>query len=178
MVKYFAGGLAIIVVAAGIGLAQNAMRSRPIKLIQTIEPVSTASHDSPAVDSTDTAKSDDSGEQSAPQGSVSAEQTLALLQGGAVVILDARAPSAYADGHIPGAINIPYDKLPDYLDVLETSAAPNEKVICYCWSPTCDFSDQLATELKLMGYENVLVFTGGWDHWTAAGYDTEKGTGE
>ena len=178
MVKNILGGLVIMAVAAGIGLARNGMRSRPIKLVQTIKPVSTAIHDKTETDTTNASADGERGAQTLPEGSISAQEMKALVDGGAVVILDARAPSAFAEGHIPGAVNIPYDQLPNYIEKLEMSAAPDEKIVCYCWSPTCDFSDQLATELKLMGYEDVLVFTGGWDHWTAGGYDTEKGSAE
>ena len=32
----------------------------------------------------------------------------ALAAGGHIVVVDARAPQAYARGHIPGAVNIPH----------------------------------------------------------------------
>ena len=178
MLKNILGGLVIMAVAAGIGLAQNGLRSRPVKLIQTIKPVSTATHGGAETDTTNMSTTGAQEEQTLPEGSISAQEMKVLIDGGSVVVLDARAPSAFAEGHIPGAVNIPYDKLPNYIETLEMSAAPDEKIVCYCWSPTCDFSDQIATELKLMGYEDVLVFTGGWDHWTAGGYDTEEGSGE
>lgn len=178
MLGDFAGGLVIMAVAAIIAIAQNAVRSNPVKLIQDTAPVSTVRHDS------DTAGGDAAGEPDRikagsdaelPEGAVSVEAARRLYDEGIAIFIDARSPDGYAEGHIPGAINIPYDQLPKYLDTLQSQVLKTDHIIAYCWSPTCDFSDQLATELKIMGYENVEVFTGGWDHWTAAGHPAEEG---
>jgi rhodanese-related sulfurtransferase len=63
--------------------------------------------------------------------------------------------------------------LHEYYAELTATVPPDAKVVCYCWSPTCDFSDQLATELKIMGYTDVVVFTGGWEAWQDAGHPVE-----
>ena len=180
MLGEFAGGLMIIVVAAIIAIAQNAVRSNPVKLIQDTAPVSTARHGG------DAAERDDAGGNGAatggagmdaplPEGAVGVEEARRLYDEGIAIFIDARSPDGYAEGHIPGSINIPYDQLPKYLDTLQSQVLRTDHIIVYCWSPTCDFSDQLATELKIMGYDNVEVFTGGWDHWTAAGHPTGEG---
>lgn len=44
-----------------------------------------------------------------------------------VVIIDLREQSEYNEGHIPGAINIPYDELDSYADNL-----PHALLIFYC----------------------------------------------
>jgi rhodanese-related sulfurtransferase len=170
MLGNFAGGVVIIVAATAIGIAQNAVRSNPIKLIQDTVPVSTVRHGE-----TDAAEGDAAalGPADLPEGAISVDEVKRLFDEGVAVIIDSRAPEIYEEGHIPGAINIPYDKLPSYLDVLQAEVVTDDYVVCYCWSPTCDFSDQLATELKILGYENVVVFLGGWEHWTAAGYPVE-----
>jgi 3-mercaptopyruvate sulfurtransferase SseA len=61
------------------------------------------------------------------------------------------------------------------MDVLNTEVPTDAQVVCYCRSVTCDFSDLLATEMKVIGYQSVSVFSGGWDEWTKAGYPTETG---
>lgn len=174
-----AGGVALIVVASAIGIAQNTVRSNPIPLIQKGAPVSTVQkHDErAAAESTkaDTAAADTTAAKKKaplPEGAVDLKEAKRIFDEGLAVIMDARSPSDFAEGHIPGAINIPYDQLPDYLDTLAEEVPKEQRVMCYCWSPTCDFSDQLATELKFMGYKDVVVFTGGWEEWTAAGYPT------
>jgi rhodanese-related sulfurtransferase len=88
--------------------------------------------------------------------------------------MDAREEEAYDDGHIPGAMNVPYDKLPKYYGTITSTIAKDQIIVCYCWGPNCDFSDNLASELAMMGYKNVVVFRGGWDEWQEAGYPIER----
>jgi rhodanese-related sulfurtransferase len=175
-----AGGIAIIAVAAVIGVAYNAVRADSVPLIQRVQAVSTVSHDRPAT-ATD---GDEGGTISTPPASaplpedaVSIDDVKAAVDAGTAVIIDARAQSVFAEGHIPTAINIPYDHLPEYYDMLLETVPLDARVICYCWGPSCDFSDQLATELRIIGYLDVVVFTGGWEHWQAAGYPVEKEKG-
>jgi rhodanese-related sulfurtransferase len=98
-----------------------------------------------------------------------------LIDAGEVYIIDARPVSDYEKGHIPTAINIPYNKLPDYIDEVTSLIDVNDGVLCYCTGPDCDFSHQVATELGFLGYTKVAVFTGGWEHWEAAGFEVETG---
>lgn len=161
------GGVGILVVATLLGIVVNAVRPNGVALIQSGAPVSTAQHgaaaDSAAADTTDALS----------EGAISLAEMKRLFDEGSIVILDARDATEYEQGHIPGAINIPYDRIPEYFDVLQSQVPMDAHVVCYCRSLTCDFSDQLATELKIMGYQNVSVFSGGWDQWTTAGYPIE-----
>lgn len=43
------------------------------------------------------------------------------------VLVDVRTPSEYAEGHLPGAVNIPLDRL-------DSSAIPAGKLFVYCYS--------------------------------------------
>jgi rhodanese-related sulfurtransferase len=169
-----AGGVVIIAAAAAVGLLHNAVRGQSLPLIQKIDPVVTSRHADPA----------DSNQASGgavgwvslegtPEGSVTAKDLKAAIDEGTVYVIDARSPEAFEDGHIAGAMNIPYDRLPEYYDQLTGLIPLDATVVCYCWSVTCDFSDQLATELKIIGYTDVSVFTAGWDRWQEAGYPTE-----
>jgi len=161
------GGVAIMVVATLLGIVVNAVRPNGVALIQSGAPVSTASHvahtDSVAADTT----------HALAEGAISLAEMKRLFDQGSVIILDARDASEYEQGHIPGAINIPYDRIPEYFDVLTSQVPMDAHVVVYCRSLTCDFSDQLATELKIIGYKNISVFSGGWDQWTTAGYPIE-----
>ena len=149
-------------VATLVGVTVNAMRPGGIPLIQKGAPVATVQHGTEP----DTTATEN-------LGSVSLAEMKRLWDEGAAYIIDARDPYEYAEGHIPGAINIPYDRLPEYLDMLSSEVPMDGDVVVYCRGPECDFSDQLATELKILGYQNVRVFTGGWEQWTAAGYPVE-----
>lgn len=167
------GGLAIIAIASVVGLAHNAFRERPVKLIETVKPVSTVnragegakeSPDDPDGSAFGVASSEDA---------LTAQQVKKMIEQASVVVIDARSAEAFESGHIAGSINVPYDRLPEYYERLTELVPVDAAVIIYCWGPTCDFADQLATELKIVGYENVRVFTGGWEHWESAGYPVE-----
>ena len=94
----------------------------------------------------------------------------------AALLIDAREPDEYAEGHIPGAINLPYDIAvgdPDGLMRLDAGGRP---LIVYCGGGDCELSMSLAWELLANGQTKVMVYTGGYPEWVEAGYET--GTGE
>jgi rhodanese-related sulfurtransferase len=167
------GGGALMIVAAIVGVAVNAARPDGIALIQDGAPVATAAGvQAPAIDA-DSAVG--GAEAALPEGAVSLAQVKSAFDTGSAVIVDARSASDYQEGHIPGAINIPHDRIAEFVETLNNEISMDAEVICYCHGPDCDFSDLLATELKVMGYQKVSVFTGGWEHWTGAGYPAETG---
>ena len=94
------------------------------------------------------------------------EKLAGLLETGSVYLLDARFPDEYDAGHIDGAINVPYEKLPEYYDKLTRAVPLDGVVVCYCQSVTCEDSENLARELKFIGYKTVLRYKGGWDEWS------------
>jgi rhodanese-related sulfurtransferase len=164
--REIAGGIVVMVVAAVVGVAVNAARPDGIALIQKGAVVSTAQHGE--VDST-----------AAPaplaEGAISVEEMKQIFDAGTAVILDARSTEEYEEGHIPGSINIPHDRIPEFVGVLNSEVSTDAHIVCYCRSPTCEFSDLLATELKVIGYQDVSIFSGGWEQWTKANYPVEKG---
>lgn len=167
--KELAGGIALMVVASLVGIAVNAVRPNGVALIQQGQAVSTAVH----TQADSTAAAADS---TAPrEGVVSLEQMKQMVDSGTIVVIDARSTEEYEQGHIPGSINIPHDRIPEFMDVLNSEVSTDAQIVCYCRSFTCDFSDLLATELKVIGYQNVQVFSGGWDQWQKAGYPAETG---
>jgi rhodanese-related sulfurtransferase len=164
--KELAGGVALMVVASLAGVAVNAVRPGGVALIQQGQPVATVQHGEADSTATDAAPR---------EGVVSLEQMKELFDAGTAVIIDARSTTEYEEGHIPGAINIPHDRIPEFMEVLNNEVPTDARVVCYCRSLTCDFSDLLATEMKVIGYQNVSVFSGGWDQWKEAGHPAETG---
>lgn len=49
---------------------------------------------------------------------------------GSLVVLDVRTPEEYAAGHVPGAINVPYDQIASRLAELEASR--ERPIVVYC----------------------------------------------
>jgi len=96
----------------------------------------------------------------------------------AAVFVDAREVSEYGEGHIAGAISLPYDLAvsdPSRLEQLDTGG---RAIITYCGGGGCEMSLQLANELMFMGqHDKVLVYEGGFPEWIEAGYPVETGNG-
>ncbi|MYW02462.1 rhodanese-like domain-containing protein, partial [Streptomyces sp. SID3343] len=46
------------------------------------------------------------------------------------VVLDVRTAGEYASGHIPGAHNVPLDRLPEAVPVLRRAGHPHLLVVC------------------------------------------------
>ena len=86
-------------------------------------------------------------------------------------VVDVRYPADFAQGRVPGAVNLPSNKW---------TAAGAEKAgltkdginYLYCYNPTCHLAAEAAVELTRLGYRVVEV-EGGWSTWVANGYRIE-----
>lgn len=101
------------------------------------------------------------------------EQVYEIYSNREAKFVDARDNWDFADGHIPGAINIPEYKF--------TSAEPNlklldknEKLIVYCEGDQCEVSKRLAQELINLGYRKVWIYLGGMKEWWEYKFPIEK----
>jgi len=83
------------------------------------------------------------------------------------VLVETRAPEAFAQARIPGAINLPYRDLPADLDL-----DPDLVYICYCESFQCNAATKGALELARRGFR-VKRLAGGITAWEQAGYPVE-----
>ena len=99
----------------------------------------------------------------------------ALFDAKAGTIVDAREPIDYKEGHIPGAINLPYDEVVTDAERLEKFDPQGKPIIVYCGGETCELSMNLGFALVNAGKKKVLVFTGGWPEWSTSGYPIAKG---
>ena len=100
--------------------------------------------------------------------SISAAELHARRESGAApVVIDVRTPGEYASGHIPGAINIPFDQVAQRIAEIE---AP-QGVALYCMVGPRARKGESA--LLAAGYEKVLHLEGGLAAWQAAGHPIE-----
>ena len=81
------------------------------------------------------------------------------------LILDVRSPEEYAGGHIPGAINIPYDQLSSRLG--EIGSYKNKDIVLYCKSGKR--AGIAANTLKAAGFGKLLHLEGDMDGWAGKG---------
>lgn len=102
----------------------------------------------------------------------------AWFDAGAAVVVDAREAWEYEEGHIPGAISLPFDEVitdPVRLEAFDSGGKP---VITYCGGGSCELSLSLAYELAGYGHGPTAVYTGGFPEWEEAGYAVERGAAE
>ncbi|WP_337872854.1 rhodanese-like domain-containing protein [Ignavibacterium sp.] len=92
-----------------------------------------------------------------------------------VKFIDARMPEEFAEGHIKGAINIPFDGDESYRNVLN-SFSKEEILVTYCSGTECDLSILLGDELFEKGFKKVYIFFGGWNDWVERNYPISKGS--
>lgn len=95
---------------------------------------------------------------------VPAAELLERAKKGLVTVLDVRPREEYAAGHIPGAINVPLEKLESFL-----SRLPKRKeVVAYCRGPYCLMSFEAVEKLRSRGWR-ARRLANGLPEWRAAG---------
>lgn len=60
---------------------------------------------------------------------ISIDEVKALLAKNAVLLIDVRDPQSFAEGHIPGAINVPFDRIPSHVEAWKTE---KRLLVTYC----------------------------------------------
>ncbi len=98
---------------------------------------------------------------------------------GNALFLDCREFEEFECGTIPGAINIPFDYLPDenleqYIDSGLGFVAKDQQIITFCSGDECDLSLHMARNLQAFGYTNVSIFFGGSREWDNFGLEFER----
>ncbi len=87
------------------------------------------------------------------------------------VFVDTRPATYFKRGHIPGAVNVPINRVTQHLNVLPTNK--ETPLITYCGSIACPNSYQLMHVLLGEGYLNVRYFPRGLKGWQTLGYPLE-----
>ncbi len=83
-----------------------------------------------------------------------------LLQDRKAVLLDTRPSTEFQHGHLPEAISMPIDELPERLHEL-----PQDRpIIAYCRGDYCLFADEAVALLREKGFEAHRL-EGGWPEW-------------
>ena len=94
-----------------------------------------------------------------------------LIQKNAVLVLDVRRPEEYAEGHIPGAVNL------DYTLVAGQGArfkGETRIIVAYCACANEMTAARAAVDLAALGITGAKALKGGWDEWKARGEAVEK----
>jgi rhodanese-related sulfurtransferase len=89
-----------------------------------------------------------------------------------VTVVETLAPERYREAHIPGALNIP----PERIKELAPQLLPKKdaEIITYCTNNHWHASEYAARELAAMGYKKVAHYPEGKQGWMEAGLPVEK----
>ena len=93
-----------------------------------------------------------------------------IQSGSAPAILDVRSEGEFDDGHIPGAIHIPYGDLSERIG--ELPVKQDGELVVYCHSGLR--AGRAEKTLSDGGYTHVRDLEGQWKAWEAAGHASEK----
>lgn len=99
---------------------------------------------------------------------VSRDELTLKLKDGVVTILDVRPEDEYNLGHLPGALNIPFDQLEQHLGALHK----NTEIVAYCRGPYCVMSFEAVAVLRKNGFR-IRRLEDGFPEWKAAGLAVE-----
>ena len=86
-----------------------------------------------------------------------------------LVVLDVRTEKEYAEGHVPGALNISHDELPSRLGELKSARAKD--IVVYCRSGRR--TGIALGVLEQAGFKRLYHLEGDYLGWTAAGRPIE-----
>jgi rhodanese-related sulfurtransferase len=91
-----------------------------------------------------------------------------MMKNNEVNVVDVRAADDYAEGHIPGAVNVPKDQWSTLKGLRKDK--PN---VLYCYSHVCHLAATAAVEFAGKGYP-VIELEGGWRWWKENEFQIEK----
>ncbi|KPK35558.1 MAG: hypothetical protein AMK70_05080 [Nitrospira bacterium SG8_35_1] len=102
---------------------------------------------------------------------------------GKVMVFDARKKGEYVEGHIPGAISVPYkeksektvdfDPSKDKWDMSKYPSDKNASIVVYCNGVKCWKSYKSIVRLGQAGYTNLYWLRDGFPGWQEKGYTVE-----
>jgi rhodanese-related sulfurtransferase len=110
-------------------------------------------------------------QRSAEAAAISPREVLGRLdRNGAPLLLDVRTPEEFASGHVPGAVNIPYDEVGQRSADLD--AHRDQEVVVYCEKG--GRAAKAAQALADAGFRSIRHLEGDMSGWRAAGLPVEK----
>ncbi|MGD8534781.1 MAG: rhodanese-like domain-containing protein [Candidatus Aminicenantes bacterium] len=97
-----------------------------------------------------------------------------LFATGSALFIDSRATEDFKEGHIFGAVNIPFVEKKKKED-LNMEPYPLEGIyVVYCDANECQSSVELAKLLHENGFQDIRIFFGGWEEWVREGLPVSR----
>jgi rhodanese-related sulfurtransferase len=103
------------------------------------------------------------------------DQTKEMYDAQSAIFIDARIESEYNQGHIAGALNIPFDKKIYKLRDLKENLPIDCVYVIYCGGGSCVVADEVALYFCQNGYQDgkIFVYQDGYEAWVEAGFPSE-----
>jgi len=95
-----------------------------------------------------------------------------LDEGDDLVVIEVLPHEAYLNGHIPGAVHIPLERIGHEA---KQRFRLDQPLVVYCSSFTCEASPTAARKLEQLGFTKVWDFEGGKADWLDADYPVVTG---
>jgi rhodanese-related sulfurtransferase/DNA-binding transcriptional ArsR family regulator len=102
---------------------------------------------------------------------ITREQLSDRLRRGEVVLIDVRPHTEYRQGHIPGAVSVPIDRLATEIDGL----GMDREIVAYCRGAYCVYADDAVRALVAKGFQAARL-EDGFPEWARAGQPTQSTT--
>lgn len=96
---------------------------------------------------------------------VRVEDVPKLLGAEGVTVVDARFPQDFTAGHLANAINLPPSSSPEECQQVLAGVPTSNRILLYCQSNGCPYSEIVARKMIALGYTNILYFRDGWIAW-------------
>lgn len=103
---------------------------------------------------------------------ISLEDAVTLFATAPPLILDVREPGEFANGHLPGAVNVPRGLLEFSLNANPDWDDPELTALLYC--KNSGRAALAAQAMQTMGYSKISSLAGGFDAWIAAGLPVDQ----
>jgi rhodanese-related sulfurtransferase len=104
------------------------------------------------------------------------DEAVGYFQAAGAQFVDARDVEDYKLGHIPGAVNFPFDYYDEHAPTVLPLLDRERDIITYCGGADCELSLYLARQLRNEGFTRIHLFFGGITQWQEAGLPTEVET--
>jgi rhodanese-related sulfurtransferase len=101
-----------------------------------------------------------------------AGELIAKMETDKVLLIHAFDAENYAQGHIPGSVNVDFEKMTE-------SMLPGDKdqlLVFYCAGGMCPVGDMASQKAASWGYRKVWTYSGGMSDWKSAGKSLVTGS--
>jgi len=102
---------------------------------------------------------------------ITIDEVKALMAQDRVILVDVRDPQSFADGHMPGALNVPFDHIPNYVDAWKKDT---RLLVTYCACTNETTAARAVVDMNAFGITNAKALLGGWNEWVKRREKVEK----